>query len=42
MAENKGGFEAPGTFLLATIFLVMFIVYYVLNWKWLSAIWPVR
>ena len=42
MAENKNGFEAPGTFVMAVIFLAVFIIYYVLNWKWLTAVWPVR
>jgi cytochrome c oxidase subunit 1 len=42
MAENKGGFEAPGTFVLAMVFLVAFIIYYFLNWKWLSNVWPVH
>jgi cytochrome c oxidase subunit 1 len=41
MAEKGGGFEAPGTFILALIFLVAFIIYYFLNWKWLASVWPV-
>ena len=39
--EKTGGFGEPGTFVLATVFLVVFIIYYFLNWKWLSSIWHV-
>ncbi len=41
MAEGKGGFEAPGTFVLAIVFLIFFILFYFLNWKWLAGIWHV-
>ncbi len=34
-----GGFHAPGTFVLALIFLVAFILYYFVNWKYLSTVW---
>ena len=34
------GFVAPGTFTLAIIFLVSFILYYFVNWKYLSTLWP--
>jgi cytochrome c oxidase subunit 1 len=35
-----GGFIAPGTFTLALIFLVSFVLYYFVNWKYLSTVWP--
>jgi cytochrome c oxidase subunit I len=35
-----GGFVAPGTFTLAIVFLVSFILYYFVNWKYLSTVWP--
>jgi len=35
-----GGFVAPGTFTLAIVFLVSFILYYFVNWKYLSTLWP--
>ena len=34
------GFVAPGTFLLAMVFLVAFVLYYFVNWKYLSTVWP--
>jgi len=37
---SSGSFEAPGTFALAMVLLVTFIVYYFINWKYLSAVWP--
>ena len=33
------GFAAPGTFVLAMIFLVSFVLYYFVNWKYLSTLW---
>lgn len=33
------GFVAPGTFVLAIVFLVAFVVYYFINWKYLSTLW---
>ncbi|AMN47741.1 cytochrome oxidase subunit I [Steroidobacter denitrificans] len=33
------GFVAPGTFTLAMIFLVAFVLYYFINWKYLSTLW---
>ncbi|MCC7462212.1 MAG: cytochrome c oxidase subunit I, partial [Gammaproteobacteria bacterium] len=40
-AQSYGslGFAAPGTFLLAIIFLVAFVLYYFVNWKYLSTVW---
>jgi len=34
-----GGFHAPGTFTLALVFLVTFVLYYFVNWKYLSTVW---
>ncbi|MBI3372229.1 MAG: cbb3-type cytochrome c oxidase subunit I [Betaproteobacteria bacterium] len=33
---------APGTFVLAIVFLVSFVLYYFINWKYLSTVWPLR
>jgi cytochrome c oxidase subunit 1 len=38
--HGSGGFEAPGTFVLALVLLVTFVVYYFINWKYLSSVWP--
>ena len=35
-----GGFAAPGTFAFALVFLMTFVVYYFVNWKYLSSVWP--
>ncbi len=39
--QNYGslGFAAPGTFVLAMVFLVAFVLYYFVNWKYLSTVW---
>lgn len=34
------GFEAPGTLVLALLFLTIFVVYYAINWKYLASVWP--
>ncbi|MCD6673132.1 MAG: cbb3-type cytochrome c oxidase subunit I [Burkholderiaceae bacterium] len=34
-----GGFHAPGTFAFALVFLVAFVLYYFVNWKYLSTVW---
>ena len=34
------GFVAPGTFAFAMVFLVSFVLYYFVNWKYLSTVWP--
>ncbi len=39
-AVGKWGFAAPGTFLLAIFFLAIFVMYYAVNWKYLSSVWP--
>jgi cytochrome c oxidase subunit 1 len=37
---GAAGMVAPGTFVLAMVFLVSFILYYFINWKYLSTVWP--
>jgi len=32
----------PGTVVLVTVFFVSFVLYYFVNWKYLSEIWPMR
>jgi cytochrome c oxidase subunit 1 len=39
-ATGKWGFAAPGTFLFAFFFLVIFVLYYAVNWKYLASVWP--
>ena len=41
VAQSYGsaGFAAPGTFALAMVFLTAFILYYFINWKYLSQLW---
>ena len=39
-AIGTAGFVAPGTFVLAMVFLVAFVLYYFVNWKYLSTVWP--
>ena len=34
------GRASPGTFALAMVFLVSFMLYYFVNWKYLSTVWP--
>jgi len=33
------GFVAPGSFVLAIVFLIAFVLYYFINWKYLSTLW---
>ena len=41
-ASGKAGFGmAPGTLVLALVFLGAFAVYYFTNWKLLSVVWQV-
>jgi len=37
---GTAGFVAPGTFVLALVFLTAFVLYYFVNWKYLSTVWP--
>jgi len=41
VAQSYGsaGFAAPGTFVLAMVFLIAFVLYYFINWKYLSQVW---
>ena len=41
VAQTYGsmGFAAPGTFALAMVFLIAFVLYYFINWKYLSTLW---
>jgi cytochrome c oxidase subunit I len=41
VAQSYGsaGFAAPGTFALAMLFLVSFVLYYFINWKYLGQLW---
>ncbi len=36
------GMVAPGTFVLALVFLTSFVLYYFINWKYLSTVWPLK
>lgn len=36
---GKGGFEAPGTFILAMVLFVSLVLYYFINFKYLSTVW---
>ena len=39
---GAGGLVAPGTFVLAMVFLTSFVLYYFINWKYLSTVWPLK
>ncbi len=41
-AEKHKGFEAPGTFVLALLFLGWFILMFIVAWFSLGRLWPVR
>jgi cytochrome c oxidase subunit 1 len=34
-----GGISVPGTLVLALVFLTAFVLYYFVNWKYLSQTW---
>ncbi len=36
---HVAGFAAPGTFVFALVFLTAFVLYYFVNWKYLSTVW---
>ena len=38
-SHGSAGFAAPGTFALAMVFLISFVLYYFINWKYLSQVW---
>jgi cytochrome c oxidase subunit 1 len=37
--HGSAGFAAPGTFVFAMVFLGAFVLYYFVNWKYLSSVW---
>ncbi len=37
--HGTAGFAAPGTFVFALVFLAAFVLYYFVNWKYLSTVW---
>lgn len=37
---SSEGMSVPGTFTLALVFLVAFVLYYFVNWKYLAGVWP--
>jgi cytochrome c oxidase subunit 1 len=36
---DAGTWHLPGTYILVTIFFVAFVLYYFVNWKYLSQLW---
>jgi cytochrome c oxidase subunit 1 len=38
-SHGSAGFAAPGTFVFAMVFLAAFVLYYFVNWKYLSSVW---
>lgn len=41
-AKEHHGFEAPGTLTLTLLFMGVFLVFLLLNWGWLAAMWEVK
>ncbi|MBL8670083.1 MAG: cbb3-type cytochrome c oxidase subunit I [Alphaproteobacteria bacterium] len=39
---SAGTLHVPGTIVLVTVFFMSFVLYYFVNWKYLSEIWPMR
>ena len=39
---NAGTWRVPGTLALVAVFFTAFVLYYFVNWKYLSEIWPMR
>ena len=37
---SAGTFALPGTYVLVAVFMVAFMLYYFVNWKYLSEVWP--
>jgi cytochrome c oxidase subunit 1 len=37
---DSGTLYLPGTYILVSVFFVSFVLYYFVNWKYLSEIWP--
>ena len=36
---NAGTFHLPGTYVLVAVFFTAFVLYYFVNWKFLSELW---
>jgi cytochrome c oxidase subunit 1 len=39
---SAGTMRIPGTLVLVGVFFIAFVLYYFVNWKYLSEIWPMR
>ena len=39
---SAGTLKIPGTVVLVSVFFMSFVLYYFVNWKYLSEIWPLR
>ena len=37
---SEGTMKLPGTITLVSVFFVSFVLYYYVNWKFLSEVWP--
>ena len=37
---SEGTLKLPGTITLVAIFFTAFVLYYFINWKFLSEVWP--
>jgi cytochrome c oxidase subunit I len=41
-AGSEATLKLPGTIILVSVFFITFVVYYFVNWKFLSDVWPLR
>ena len=39
---SEGTVRIPGTIVLVSVFFTTFVLYYFVNWKYLSEVWPLR
>jgi cytochrome c oxidase subunit 1 len=39
---SEATFKLPGTIVLVALFFTAFVLYYYINWKYLSEVWPLR
>jgi len=37
---SEGTLKLPGTYILVSVFFVAFVLYYFVNWRYLSEVWP--
>ena len=37
---SEGTLKLPGTIVLVSVFFLAFVLYYFVNWKFLSEVWP--